>query len=126
MTTSLDKAKQEMAPQWVELTKSVRDHASACLDGSESNDATTALAEEALRLCDHVDRLHADLGELLTALDATGDSGPGRDPDAREIDMAAIETQRETHETSDSPRDILKALLMWRDDPAERVRHDPG
>lgn len=122
MTDALEKAKEDIGPQWVELSESVRRYAAASLENPGDEDAMKALAAEAMTLCDHVDRLHTELSDLLQALeDADAESNEG-EPDEREIDMAAIETQRETHEMRADPLDILKALLMWRDDPAERVK----
>lgn len=122
MTDTLEKAKQDLAPQWVELSASVREQAVALASEGSPDDARQAFAKQALALCDHVDRIHTDLEDLLHALEEQGKSGKTGGPDEREIDMAAIEVQRETHEMRADPLDILKALLMWRDDPAERVK----
>ncbi len=122
MTNSLRKAKEELGPKWVELSESVRHYAAASLENPGDEQALKELAAEALTLCEHVDRLHSDLGDLLESLENAEGTSKGDGPDEREIDMAAVETQRETHEMSSNPIDVLKALLMWRDDPAERVK----
>jgi len=36
-------------------------------------------------------------------------------------ERAAIEIQREQHVMKPDPKDILKAVFMWRDDPRERT-----
>lgn len=121
MNQTLEKLKQDAGPQWAELCNSVREHVAVCLDRHENEDAMKALAREVLTLCDQVDRLHGDLNDLLVVLE-NSDPGTGKaEPSEREIELATIEEQRETHDTSSKPLDILKALLMWRDDPAERV-----
>lgn len=125
MTETVKQMKQDIAPQWTELLQRVREKANTCLKDQSDCSPPADLAREAIRLCSHVDRMHADLRELIDSLDATHADGTGasdKTPDEHEIDMAAIEVQQETHEMSTDPRDILKALLMWRDDPAERVQ----
>lgn len=125
MSKAIEQTKQDIAPQWTELLQRVREKAHTCLKEQSDCSLPADLAREAIQLCSHVDRLHADLRELIHSLDAGHpDAQPAASqaPDDREIDMAAIEVQQETHEMRADPLDILKALLMWRDDPAERVR----
>ena len=122
MTDALEKAKEDIGPQWVELSESVRRYAAASLENPGDEDAMKALAAEAMTLCDHVDRLQSDLGDLVQALENADSGSNDAEPNEHEIDMAAVEEHQETHETPDQPLDILKALLMWRNDPAERVK----
>jgi hypothetical protein len=123
MTADLLEASSEvsrnLSPEWLELSSRVRRLAEAAAPGDH------ALATEALRLCDHVERLHADVEDLLVGLKA--DDGPlagsiaNRAAEPTEIDRANIEIQREMHQKSDLVH-IVKALFMWKDDPVERVR----
>ncbi len=122
MTEALNQAKQGVAPKWLELADSVRHHAKAAMDGNVTDESAKSFASEAVALCDHVDQLHGDLEKLRIALEGRDSSTKSRQPNEKEVDMAAIEVQRETHEMRADPLDILKALLMWRDDPAERVK----
>ena len=121
MNDTLEKTKEDIAPRWVELSQSVRRYAASSLEKPGDENAAKALASEALALCDHVDRLHDDLRGLLGALEAGDVAKKKSEPTEDEIDMAAVEEHHETHETPDEPLDILKALLMWRNDPADRV-----
>ncbi|RYD34892.1 MAG: hypothetical protein EOP87_08345 [Verrucomicrobiaceae bacterium] len=123
MTVNLHEASSEvtrdLSPEWLDLSSRVRRLAVA----SSSSDG--ALAQEALKLCEHVERLHADVEHLLVRLRA--EDGPlvgsidarAGEPDI--IDKANIEIQREMHQKSDLQH-IIKALFMWKDDPVQRVR----
>lgn len=122
MTDPLEKTKEDIDPKWVELSQSVRRYAAASLENPGDEDALKAFAAEAMTLCDHVDRLQSDLGDLVQALENADSGSNDAEPNEHEIDMAAVEEHQETHETPDQPLDILKALLMWRNDPAERVK----
>ncbi|MBX3740846.1 MAG: hypothetical protein KF712_07645 [Akkermansiaceae bacterium] len=123
MTVNLHEASSEvtrdLSPEWLDLSSRVRRLAAA------SSTPDGALAQEALRLCEHVERLHADVEQLLGSLRAGTDPLLGSlearayEPDV--IDKANIEIQREMHQKSDLQH-IIKALFMWKDDPVQRVR----
>ena len=82
-----------------------------------------ALADEAGLLCNHVDRLHADVKMLIERLDDEVAKSAAEAPgEALEIDKASIQIQREAHEIRADVLDVIKALFMWRDDPADRLR----
>lgn len=104
------------------LTDKVRGQADAVL-GSEGRidpDELRDFARNALALCEHAGRVHKEMTRMI---DGFGDPQSIAEKDrSHEIDLAAIETQRETHELKADPFDVLKALLMWRDDPADRLR----
>jgi hypothetical protein len=110
---------RDLAPEWLELSSRVKRLAMA------APPANSALATEALRLCDHFERLHADVEDLLVGLKS--DDGPlagtlaARAHEPSEIDHANLEIQREMHQKSDLIH-IVKALFMWKDDPVQRVR----
>jgi predicted nuclease with TOPRIM domain len=124
MTADLLEASSEvsrdLSPEWLELSARVRQLA-------VESGGSSALAESALKLCDHVERLHADVEELLNGFaerqehieaERVHDAAVA-DPEA--IDQANIQIQREMHQKSDL-KHIIKALFMWKDDPVERVK----
>lgn len=123
MTSDLHKASSEvsrdLSPAWLDLSSRVRSLAAA------ASPADAALALEATRLCDHVERLHEDVELLLINLKTSGGPLAGSiesradEPDI--IDKANIEIQREMHQKGDL-QGIIKALFMWKDDPVQRVR----
>ena len=116
---------RDLSPEWLELSSRVRRLA---LEAQSSGSSGSALASEALRLCDHVERLHADVQQLLVTLRSDEDTlGHGTPletlPPAppEEIDKANIQIQDEMHQKSDLSH-VIKALFMWKDDPVERAR----
>ncbi len=106
------------------LNTRVRGLAMAMLDSNAhpTPEAVKALATEAQQLCDHVDRVHEEMTRIFDAMSESGDALASTKQHDRDIDLAAVEIQRETHELKADPLDILKALLMWRDDPADRIQ----
>ncbi len=126
MDTTLQQACAEVAPEWIELSGRVRELASKMKNnatGTHLAQDAGALAADAGLLCDHVDRLHADVKMLIERLDdEAARSRNTVNTDASEIDKASIQIQRETHEIRPDVLDVIKALFMWRDDPEERLR----
>ncbi len=127
MTADLLEASSEvsrdLSPQWLELSSQVRRLATETL-----SDASAApLAESALKLCEHVERLHADVEQLLESLAADAEAWEAdaslhaKAPEPTEIDHANLQIQREMHQKSDLQH-IIKALFMWKDNPEQRVR----
>ncbi|HVJ46529.1 MAG TPA: hypothetical protein VM511_09115 [Luteolibacter sp.] len=124
MTADLLEASSEvsrdLSRQWLELSSRVRTLANAA-----NPEVQGTLAAEALRLCDHVERLHSDVETLLAGLRTH--EGPiagtiaARTVEPDEIDQANLQIQREMHQKSDLQH-VIKALFMWKDDPIERVR----
>lgn len=124
---------RDLDRSWIDLSTRVRELASGLkLKAAGSHFAADAdhLAQDASLLCDHVERLHADVIDLLANLeahlplpetDAPADARPA-DLTQEEIRRAAIQIQREHHELRNDFKDVIKALFMWRDDPVERVR----
>jgi len=117
---------RELSPQWLELSSRVRRLA---IETQSTGSSGAALAAEALRLCDHVERLHADVEQLLVTLrsDDTLHHGAPLEtlptPPAAAIDQANIQIQDEMHQKSDLSH-VIKALFMWKDDPVKRVREE--
>jgi len=113
----------DLSPEWLALSARVRQLAAEA-------GPHTPLAQNAIRLCEHVERLHSDCEQLLASLSASNAAARAVTSEALEslpkpppakIDEANIEIQREMHQKGDLQH-IIKALFMWKDDPVERVR----
>jgi hypothetical protein len=123
----MEEIDKDLAHSWIELSDRVRD-LSAALKVKAAGTALAAdadhLAQEADHLCGHVERIHADVNDLVAKLEI---QIPLLEPDVpaspkselTEMEWARI--QRENHELRGDFKDVLKALFMWRDDPADRV-----
>jgi len=115
---------RELSPQWLELSSRVRRLA---IETQSTGSSGAALAAEALRLCDHVERLHADVEQLLVTLRSDDTHGAPLEtlppPPVEAIDQANLKIQDEMHQKSDLSH-VIKALFMWKDDPVERVRKE--
>lgn len=113
---------RELSPQWLELSSRVRRLA---IETQSTGSSGTALDAEALRLCDHVERLHSDVEQLLVTLHTDDIHGAPQEtlppPPIEAIDEANIQIQDEMHQKSDLSH-VIKALFMWKDDPVKRVR----
>ncbi len=112
---------RDLSPQWLELSSRVRRLA-------EETSPDSALAGESLRLCDHVERLHADVEHLLASLRNENDGALSDQPletlptpPEEKVTEANLQIQNEMHQKSDLQQ-IIKALFMWKDDPEERAR----
>lgn len=127
MTPDLQEASSEvsrdLSPEWLELSSRVRRLAIEAQSNSGS-----PLADHAIRLCDHVERLHSDVEALLVSLSTRHDPlleehdiEPKPEPEPEEINRENLKIQREMHQESDL-RQVIKALFMWKDDPVDRVR----
>jgi hypothetical protein len=121
----------DLSADWLDLCNSLRRATSEL----EAKALTTALALDAAEvsrkadlLCGHVERIHADVQDLLIRIDERLPAGlpdyttPADRPNSDEIQEEAIKIQREAHEMRADFKDVLKALFMWRDDPAARVK----
>ncbi len=133
LKTSVDELDKDLSHSWIELSDKVRDLARDLklkTAGSEYSSEAEHLAQETSRLCDHVEKLHADVIDLvenieervpLPELDDSAELNPGpKNPDT--VEKEKIKIQRESHELRNNFKDVLKALFMWVDDPKERVR----
>jgi outer membrane murein-binding lipoprotein Lpp len=125
MTADLQDASSEvsrdLSAEWLELSSRVRRLAIE----AQARGGNAEFAGEAQRLCDHVERLHSDVEQLLASLrsDAAA-AGPLEtlpNPPPHEVEHANLEIQDEMHQKSDLQH-IIKALFMWKDDPVERAR----
>lgn len=124
---------KDLGHSWIALSSRVRDLAFGLkikAAGSTIASDSDHLSQEVSQLCDHVERLHADVIDLLAKLESHLPL-PETDPSAEvktsdlnpdDIRREAIQIQREHHELRNDFRDVIKALFMWRDDPVQRVR----
>ena len=129
--SSIAEIDKDLAPSWIELNDRVRHLVSelrAKTAGSVFAEPMDQLAEETSRLCDHVNRIHEDVTELLSRLE---ENAPAYEPDTRlsssnpeEVEREWARIQTENHELRADFKDVLKALFMWRDDPYERAREE--
>ena len=127
MQTNLEKEKSDHSAEWLALSTKIRTLASRLNEKAHGTDLAADTAEftsETSQLCDHLDRIYRDLGNLLTELDVkspeTNTSSPTVELD--EVQREALQIHRETHELRVDFKDIIKALFMWQDDPAERIQ----
>jgi len=123
--TATTEAHRDLSPAWLELIASVRGHARRTLEDPAAD--ARELARGALKLCAHLERLHAGVEHLLA-------SGTPPEPAVKRRDAQpaggltgeekeALKIQRELHEPS-SVRDVIKALFLWQDYPEERLEDD--
>ena len=124
---------KDLETRWIDLSKEVRELSEVVRQKSADTslfadvDKLTGRTE---RLCDHVERIHADVIDLLENLDDrlelthpesnVVDDGFTPDTSTDEIDKETIQIQREQH-TQTNVKDVIKALFMYVDDPKERV-----
>lgn len=122
---------KDLSTAWIELSEKVR-NLSADLKlktaGTEFSAEADHLSQQTSRLCDHVEKLHSDVIDLIENIE-THVPLPEFDSATQtttapvdKIEKERIQIQRENHELRNDFKDILKALFMWKDDPTERVR----
>lgn len=116
---------------WRKLANEVGQQAAALRDlasGSPFAPQAVELAENASHLASQIERLADAASGLLNQLGPPNAGQPTDSTIASEIEQEMIQIQRETHDGNVELLDVVKALFMWRDDPAERVRgrHQPG
>lgn len=129
---SFEEIDKDLSRSWIELAARVRDLSSDLKTRTVGTDLEAdagILSDEASHLCDHVERIHADVIDLLenleTRIPLAKHDGPRDgftpDPSCNEIEKEKIQIQREQHRKSDV-KEVIKALFMWVDDPKERVK----
>lgn len=132
LKTSVEELDRDLSNSWIELGDKIRD-LSADLKiktaGTKFASETDHLAQEISRLCKHVEKIHADVIDLVENIEtrlplpeSDGSSRPGSETEDDEVEKEKIQIQRESHELRNDFKDVLKALFMWVDDPKERVR----
>ncbi len=123
---------KDLDRSWMELSDHVRELAKSLQSNAAGSDLAVEakhLAEETSLLCDHVERLHKDVKDLLRSLDAPqplpeddlSSEGRPRDVDHDDVQRESIQIQREQHRKSNL-KEVIKALFLYVDDPVERVR----
>ena len=119
---------QEFSTEWLDLSNRIRNLAEQMMSrtrGTVFFDDASSLVTETSKLCDHLERMHRDIGELVAKQDVEEESVP--DPahpalQSAEVQREAVKIHREGHELKPDLKDIIKALFMWQDDPVERTR----
>ncbi len=122
MQTNLEKVESDHSAEWMTLSDKVRTLVSSLNEkahGTHLEADTSELLGETTLLCDHLTRLHREVGNLLTEPHEKLSGSTTVDLD--EVQREAIQIHRETHELRADFKDIIKALFMWQDDPTERV-----
>ncbi len=126
---------KDLSHSWIDLSEKVR-NLSASLKlkaaGTDLSPDAEKLSGETARLCDHIERMHADVIDLLENIDTRipihesslegGGYSDSRTQETDEVEKEKIQIQRESHELRSDFKDVLKALFMWVDDPKERVK----
>jgi hypothetical protein len=123
------KNQQSLPSGWLELTQRVRRrlerlHHQAV--NSPDSDEFKLLAAETEMMCNQMEHLHREAHRLLSKYgEGSAENAPGSsDIEVAEVERASVDIQREQHEQSAGPMEIIKALLLWRDVPEERVREE--
>lgn len=131
--SSVKEIDKDLSHSWIDLSDEVRTMAENLklkTAGTEYAGDASELVVKASQLCDHVEKIHADVIDLIENIEdrvplpeadgslpaATG----GLDCDS--VDKEKIQVQRESHELRNDFKDVLKALFMWVDDPEQRVK----
>jgi len=119
-----DEICQELSSKWLVLSDQVRQQALSLKSrtvGTALSGEASALAQDSEKLCEHFERLHGDVEKLLKLLsDGEAESDQTQSaPVATEAARQAIQAQDKDHRKSDDLKDVIKALFMWRDDPAK-------
>lgn len=125
----VEEVDKDLAHSWIDLSTKVRDLAADLKlksAGTPLSSDANHLSQETSRLCDHVERLHSDVIDLLENIESRVpiqelDADPSNIPND-DVEKETIQIQRESHELRSDFKDVLKALFMWRDDPVERIR----
>lgn len=115
---------RELSSQWLALSDRVRQQALSLKSrtvGTALSEEASALAQDSEKLCDHFERLHGDIENLLNLLDGEEMESDGTQSalTSKETACQSIEAQDKDHRESDSLKDVIKALFMWRDDPTK-------
>lgn len=115
---------RELSPQWFHVTQAVKSMAAdlaADAIGSLLEARAQQLADETAKLCEHVDRVHHNVQNLLNQSGSDIRFADNKTTEKDDVVLEEIlETQKEMHRESSVPQ-IIKALFMWKDDPTERA-----
>lgn len=131
LKNNLAEVDKDLSHSWIDLSEKVRILAADLkLKTASSDFAAEAdhLSQQTSRLCDHVEKLHADVIDLIENIEThlpLPESDAEKHPaisNLNALDLEKIQIQRENHELRNDFIDVLKALFMWVDDPKERLR----
>ncbi len=115
-----EETQRELSTEWLELSGRIRELASRLKPDTDPE--VRQLARESLRMCGHVERLHADVERWLGELAPTAGAEPAPHDQEESEDDEALNIQREIHQDKVSVRDVIKALFLWQDTPDDRMR----
>ena len=120
----------ELSSEWIVLSNRVRSRLQevhAMASGTPVEAELALLAADTSKICDHIERIHSNVGQLLSELDEKPSEPEPATPtvEPTEVQLGAIQIQRETHELDQDFKGIIKALFMWKDDPAEKAKEKP-
>ncbi|WP_411827658.1 hypothetical protein [Luteolibacter sp. AS25] len=145
LNNSFNDIDEDLATSWVELSKNVRDLSLKVAERSTATDLASdakTLAVQTMKLCDHVEKIHKDVGNFLHNIESRmapenpyavdySNPEPEKDPAQDEVrnpdnqtdavNRENIQIQREHHSKSEF-KDVVKALFMWKDDPTTRLK----
>jgi len=124
LETARDDVRQDLSSKWLALSSQVKDGANsiqAKTVGTGLGSETTALASDTQQLCNHFERIHADVEKLLLLLNGESFDSSKSDSilDSTSSQKQVLIAQENDHKENDTLKDVIKALFMWRDDPAE-------
>ncbi|MBC7980269.1 MAG: hypothetical protein H7Y36_06875 [Armatimonadetes bacterium] len=134
LQNSFEEIEKDLASSWLDLSSKVRDLAADLklkAAGTSIANEASHLSQQASRLCDHVERLHTDVIDLLENVETRFPQFAVISPstiiqsdrlESDEVENEKLQIQRENHQVSTNFKDVIKALFLWKDDPAERVR----
>lgn len=117
----------ELSDKWLDHSSRVRKLAEElqikASDTPLAADATR-LNTELDKLCNHVERIHREVGKLVSGsadtMPAVGSVHPALK--SEEVQREAVRIHQKNHEMRADFKDIVKALFMWQEDPVERTR----
>lgn len=117
----------ELSGKWLDLSSRVRKLAEDLQMNANATPLVadaTRLNSELTKLCDHVERIHRDVGKLISGSDETVPQVGSVHPalESEEVQREAVRIHQENHELRADFKDIIKALFMWQEDPVERTR----
>lgn len=99
---------------YTRLQERLREAESLARDILNQMDGTTPLAGATRELLE----VHSEVRSLLLS---GVENRTVVTADEKDMETAAIEVAREEHEMKADVKDIIKALFMWKDDPADRI-----
>jgi hypothetical protein len=115
---------QKNEANWRSLAQLIHHQASTIRDLTANTpfaSQTAELAQNTRALADQIEHL-ADAAPAWTSHLTQPADQPPSPATLDEINREMIQIQRETHNAPTELMDIVKALFMWRDTPAERIR----